>query len=257
MAEPHHCEDVCRDAGVSGASLEAAGASLEAAGASLEAAGASLEATGYSHHDVSQARRRLIVFEGVDGSGKSTQARLLAERLGAHLVCFPDRTTATGQLINAVLKGAVVVGEQAADGRDGTDERPRISPLDLWKTFTANRLEKKDEILEALKTRPVVCDRYCFSGLAYTRAAYGIDVTLADAYRADLLGVLPSPVVFWCHKVKPPVDTEIYDAEDMSRAIEREFAALFAAHPCFEVPNEVSAGGIEAVHQFVMGAISS
>lgn len=56
-------------------------------------------------------RGKLIVFEGLDRAGKSTQCARLATRLHspshpvAHLR-FPDRTTPIGQMINAYLTGA-------------------------------------------------------------------------------------------------------------------------------------------------------
>ena len=50
-------------------------------------------------------RGALIVFEGVDRCGKSTQTKMLAEALpNAKLMRFPDRTTATGKIVDAYLK---------------------------------------------------------------------------------------------------------------------------------------------------------
>lgn len=53
-------------------------------------------------------RGRLIVVEGLDRSGKSTQCQRLVETLlatgsPAKLLKFPDRTTHIGQMINAYL----------------------------------------------------------------------------------------------------------------------------------------------------------
>ena len=55
-------------------------------------------------------RGAFIVLEGVDRCGKSTQARRLVDALDAEFMCFPDRTTAIGQMINAYL----------AEGKDQT-----------------------------------------------------------------------------------------------------------------------------------------
>lgn len=67
----------------------------------------------------SQSRAALIVFQGIDCSGKTTQSKLLVEELNtqgmeAQLVRFPDRTTETGQKINAFLQGKLEVGEVEA-----------------------------------------------------------------------------------------------------------------------------------------------
>jgi dTMP kinase len=57
-----------------------------------------------------ERRGALIVLEGCDRSGKSTQARKIVEELNSAgkpttLMSFPDRTTAIGVLIDAYLKG--------------------------------------------------------------------------------------------------------------------------------------------------------
>jgi dTMP kinase len=43
----------------------------------------------------------LFVLEGLDRCGKSTQAALLSQRPNTDSIRFPDRTSPTGQLINA------------------------------------------------------------------------------------------------------------------------------------------------------------
>jgi dTMP kinase len=49
-------------------------------------------------------RGRLIAMEGIDGCGKSTQAMLLAERLGA-LLTFEPGSTALGASLRTLLLG--------------------------------------------------------------------------------------------------------------------------------------------------------
>uniref|UniRef100_A0A7S3D9T9 Thymidylate kinase n=1 Tax=Palpitomonas bilix TaxID=652834 RepID=A0A7S3D9T9_9EUKA len=105
-------------------------------------------------------RGALIVLEGVDRSGKSTQAKGLVqyikERLGleAELLRYPDRTTATGKVINEYLSSTANLDDNA-----------------IHLLFAANRWEAKPEVAEKLQRGiNLVVDRYSFSGVAYSAA---------------------------------------------------------------------------------------
>lgn len=103
---------------------------------------------------------RFIAVEGIDGSGKSTQAKILCkklESLGAKAVFdFEPTDRRIGKLIREILAGS-----QKAD--------PRTVAL----LFAADRLEHvtdKNGILENLKNGvSVVSDRYYFSSYAYQK----------------------------------------------------------------------------------------
>jgi dTMP kinase len=97
----------------------------------------------------------LIVLEGGDGVGKSSTARRLASRLDALLLCSPDRASPTGVLLDRYLKGDAVMHIYW----DATVAQT---------VFTANRLEKRSVIYEALMMgRDVVMDRYTLSAVVY------------------------------------------------------------------------------------------
>lgn len=104
-------------------------------------------------------RGRFIVFEGLDGSGKSTQIDLLCERLkkdGRNVVKTAEPTMlTTGGLIRDALAG----------------NYPR-SPEELSALFLADRiahnLNPKNGIIKLLaEGADVVCDRYYYSSFAY------------------------------------------------------------------------------------------
>jgi dTMP kinase len=105
----------------------------------------------------------LISFEGLDQSGKQTQAaRLLAalrETTGqAHFLSFPDYETAIGAEIGRALRGD---RDYAAD----------VMQL----LYIANRYEYRRSIEEWLRAGgSVVCDRYLASSIAYGEAQ-GLD----------------------------------------------------------------------------------
>jgi len=123
-------------------------------------------------------RGALIVMEGSDRVGKSTQALKLVERLQSELVSvelmkFPDRSTIIGQLISQYLKG-----EQELDDRV------------IHLLFSANRWEQNSRILRALSSgTTLIIDRYAYSGVAYSAAKNGMDF---EWCRAPDVG-LPKP----------------------------------------------------------------
>jgi dTMP kinase len=128
----------------------------------------------------------LIVFEGLDQSGKQTQAETLREWViargrASRLLSFPDYDTPIGSEISKALHGE---RDYAADT--------------LQLLYIANRYEKRAAIEAALADGTiVVCDRYLASSIAYGEAQ-GLDPAwLADAQRflprADLTIVLDIP----------------------------------------------------------------
>ncbi len=96
---------------------------------------------------------RLIAFEGGEGSGKSTQARILAERLGA-LHTFEPGDTPLGITVREVLLD-----------RANLEITPRAEAL----LMAADRAQHVEEVIRpALAAgRTVVTDRYTPSSIAY------------------------------------------------------------------------------------------
>ncbi len=109
--------------------------------------------------DVKMKKDFFIVFEGIDGSGKSTQAKLLSEKLKTtgykvHST-FEPTDGPVGSMIRNIFKGRI-----EADHRT-------IAAL-----FVADRLDhllnKTNGILMKLEEGyTIVCDRYYFSSYAY------------------------------------------------------------------------------------------
>jgi dTMP kinase len=141
-------------------------------------------------------RTPLIAIEGIDGTGKGTQARLLVEALERRgnkvaLFSFPSyEKTLSGSLIAAYLNGEM--GEpKSIDAR--------LTAV----LFALDRYELKGSMLEALECCDLVlCDRYVGSNLAHqvarTPAARRPAVRkLIDRLEYEVLG-LPRPnlVVF-------------------------------------------------------------
>jgi len=110
------------------------------------------------------SRGALVVLEGVDRAGKSTQAVRLVEALksrsvATQLVRFPNRVTPIGQMIGQYLKG-----DQHLDDHV------------IHLLFSANRWEMRDQLERWLASGvSVVADRYAYSGVAYSAAKPGMD----------------------------------------------------------------------------------
>jgi dTMP kinase len=121
----------------------------------------------------------LIAFEGLDQSGKETQARHLRARIEqegrrARAVSFPDYDTPIGQEIAKALRG-------------DQDFGPDVMQL----LYIANRFEHRQRLELWLKAGDVVlCDRYCASSVAYGEAQ-GLDPEWLEQVQRDL----PKPAV--------------------------------------------------------------
>ncbi|KAK8229311.1 thymidylate kinase-domain-containing protein [Phyllosticta capitalensis] len=131
------------------------------------------------------ARGKLIVFEGLDRAGKSTQCASLVSSLQArgHAVRhqrFPDRTTPIGQMINAYLTGA-------------SEQEDHVIHL----LFSANRWEVASSIKADIEAGVnVVIDRYYYSGCVYSAAKDNPSLSLAWARQPEEGLPRPDVVIF-------------------------------------------------------------
>jgi dTMP kinase len=124
-----------------------------------------------------------ITFEGPDGSGKSTQARLLAERLRregyAVLETVEPGGTPIGQQIRRILL-------------DPANQELRAVP-ELLLMFAARAQNVEQSILPALQQgKIVVSDRFTDSSIAYQGAARGLGwETVLEVDRIACQGLVP------------------------------------------------------------------
>ncbi len=134
----------------------------------------------------------LIVFEGIDGTGKSTQLQLLAEHLsrkGLAVVTTKEPTDGVyGQQIRALYRNR---------DKAGKDEELAL--------FLQDRREHVDNVLKpALADNKIIlCDRYFLSTIAYQGAA-GMD----PAVIASQNGFAPPPDLAFIFQLPPHVSME-------------------------------------------------
>ncbi|XP_041127143.1 thymidylate kinase-like [Polyodon spathula] len=163
-------------------------------------------------------RGALIVLEGVDRAGKTTQCKKLVQALQqrgqrAEMLRFPDRTTEIGQLINSYL-------EKKSDLEDHT----------IHLLFSANRWEQVPLIKEKLEQGVhLIVDRYAFSGVAFTSAKPGFSL---DWCKFPDVG-LPKPDLVLFLQLSPReaaqrghFGAERYENTDFQKAVQARFQQL-------------------------------
>ncbi len=140
--------------------------------------------------DVEQPAHRsgtFVVFEGVEGSGKSTQLRLLAEQLRAEGLDVVETRepggSPTAERVRAILL------DPASEGM--TDRTETL-------LYAAARAEHVEKVIQPAlgADRVVLCDRYVESSLAYQGHGRGLGPEdIAEVNRWATAGVLPDVVV--------------------------------------------------------------
>jgi dTMP kinase len=155
-----------------------------------------------------------VTFEGIDGSGKTTQARLLAERLRSEGRDVVDTREPGGTEVGERIR-AVVLGSE------------RVAPWAEAALFAAARAQLVDEVIRPALARgaDVVCDRYLDSSLAYQGLARGLGVE--HVLQLNLLataGLLPDRTFL----IVVPVEKAAERRGDAPDRIEREGADFVA-----------------------------
>ena len=128
-----------------------------------------------------QKRGLLIVIEGIDGTGKSTQAQMLAESLrAAGETVILDREPSDGPF-GKILRASMTEG--------------RLEPQEELDLFHKDRKQHVDDvILPALERgEHVVLDRYYFSTMAY-QGARGFDIAELRAHNESFA---PAPDILF------------------------------------------------------------
>ncbi|KAG5851163.1 thymidylate kinase isoform X1 [Anguilla anguilla] len=167
---------------------------------------------------MSHGRGALIVLEGVDKAGKTTQCKKLVNALiesgrPAEIMRFPDRTTQIGQLINAYL-----------------EKKSNLEDHVVHLLFSANRWELEPLMRKKLEQGiSLVVDRYAFSGVAFTSAKPGF--SLEWCMKPDV--GLPKPDLVLFLQLHPldaaqrgQYGSERYESSDFQKVVLQRFEQL-------------------------------
>jgi dTMP kinase len=203
-------------------------------------------------------RGKFIAFEGGEGAGKSTQARLLADALAARgiesAITREPGGTPGAEAIRALLLGTA-----------GEGWHPRAEAL-LFAAARSDHVERL--VLPALAAgKWVICDRFVDSSRAYQGGAGGLgDADVMALHRVGSQGLLPDLTVLI--EVSPAVAAARADARDGGAAdriggrdatyharVASAFAALAEAEPqrFARIDGDCDAG---QVHGAVLSALA-
>lgn len=152
-----------------------------------------------------------VVIEGLDGTGKTTLAAALVDHLASErplAIRFPDRSTPTGKIIDAHLRGKGV----------------KISDQEIHRLMSANRWERAADIQAAIRDDiPVICDRYSYSGAAYSMAK---GLKLAWCRMADQGLPEPDLVLFLDMDDPRMLGTEIYEKVEFQERVRAAYKRI-------------------------------
>ena len=193
---------------------------------------------------------RFIAFEGGEGSGKSTQAALLARRLGAVLTHEPGGTE-VGARIRAIVLDHVV---------------ELINPRTEALLMLADRAQHVAEVVRPALAGggDVVTDRFSGSTLAYQGYARGLDVAelawlsqwSAGGLEPDVVVLLDVPVEVAAIRMKQDPDRMEAAGDDFHRRVAEGYRVLAAADPDrWRVVD--GSGSVEHVEALVQKALAT
>ncbi len=143
---------------------------------------------------------KFIVFEGIDGSGKSSVGKYLAEEINHLIFTKEPSDSEAGKL-----------AQKAAN----KDHSPY---LDLF-LYLADRVEHTEQIKRWMsKGKDVLCDRYWGSTAAYQAAAEDIDLSYIEYIQENFIHEPNLTILF---DVDPEVSIERIESRDIKSKYEK------------------------------------
>lgn len=199
---------------------------------------------------------KFIVIEGLDGTGKTTQLGLVAERLralGQTVFTTAEPTKgSTGKLIRNILAG-----------------KEECSPWALADLFTADRIihnTQPDGIAEHIhRGETVLCDRYYYSTFAYQGTDTDIDRAMRSHFscpeirRPDMCVFLTATPEKCLERIKAgraANELEIFETAEKLTAVAKRYANVFSRlGNCENIVTLDASGTIEEVTSLIMEKI--
>ena len=163
-------------------------------------------------------RGLLIVLEGIDQCGKTTISKLLKNKLEelnlkTIIQTFPDKLTLIGNVINSYLQG-----------------NTKLSPQESHLLYSLNRHEKKNFMEDKLYNNyNIICDRYIFSGIAYS-LANGLDYDFSSNTEQYL--IKPDLTFYFdisiteTNKRRKSLKTDIYETSNFQSKVKEAYSKI-------------------------------
>lgn len=178
-----------------------------------------------------------IVFEGLDGVGKTTQCMLLSERIKSTMYSFPTRKGVIGEIIDNYLNGKLELTDQT-----------------IHLLFSADRWETKNEILSSLAAgKHVIADRYIPSGIAYS-IAKGLPY---DWCQTSDIGLPIPDVIIFLKSDNRYEGAERYETADFQQIVSKAYEKVADKTPiqCIWIEVDVKNHSCEKIHEEIYSRI--
>lgn len=187
---------------------------------------------------------KFIVFEGVEGSGKTTQLKRLQTWLQDSGILM--RLQASGDVSELVVTrepGGTELGQELRRLLLHQSTQAPLQPRTELLLFAADRAQHVESLLTPRLANGalILCDRYTDSTIAYQGYGRGLDRPLIDQLNAIATAGLESDLTLWLDvevelglaraKQRGAGDRIEQATLDFHRLVQQGFAALANAHP--------------------------
>ena len=202
-----------------------------------------------------ETRGRFIVFEGIDGAGKTTQIDLLTKRLQAE----GRRVYRTAEPTESVSGGLL------RDALSGVSKR---SACEMAALFVLDRIFHNTNPVNGIEKMladgvDVICDRYYYSSLAYQgsetdeRWVREMNLNCPEIRRPDICVFLDLTPEQSMERIgKGRVMTEIYENAERLERVRRKFYSVFEAlRETDRICVVNAARTVEEIHEEIYGLI--
>ena len=188
-----------------------------------------------------------ITFEGIDGCGKTTQARLLADKLKAHDFSVVETREPGGTQIGREIRDIVLATRNTFISRSLSSDRLNIraiQPTSQLLLFLADRIQHINEIIRpAIESgKVVICDRYHDATIAYQKYGGELNLDILEPLITEEITPTKPDLTFWLDidEGKARERTHIGD----SPAIQLSFLLELGAN--FDLENDIAIDKLSA-----------